>query len=128
MCVCRAARVTAFSVVFVILFSLFICNSSLVLFSDFPVTVQTALSPILRNFSNLAFKARASTALPYNNIISNMILFVYIFLHFYFGNFILTTFYFKNPLIICSSASFSVKPSVISLVICSPAILPIAAS
>ena len=37
-------------------------------------------------------------------------------------------FHFKNPLIICSSASCSVSPRVISLIICSPAILPMAAS
>ena len=36
--------------------------------------------------------------------------------------------YFKNPLTICSSASFSVRPRVISLMSCSPAILPMAAS
>ena len=36
--------------------------------------------------------------------------------------------YFKNPLIICSSASASVSPRVISLTSCSPAIFPIAAS
>ena len=36
--------------------------------------------------------------------------------------------YFKNPLTICSSASFSESPSVISFTSCSPAILPIAAS
>ena len=35
-------------------------------------------------------------------------------------------FHFKNPLIICSSASCSVSPSVISLIICSPAIGKIA--
>ena len=39
-----------------------------------------------------------------------------------------TIFYFKNPLMISASASFSVSPSVISLMSCSPAILPIAAS
>lgn len=37
-------------------------------------------------------------------------------------------FYFKKPSIIFSSASFSVRPKVINLIICSPAILPIAAS
>ena len=37
-------------------------------------------------------------------------------------------FYFKNPFTICASASSSVSPSVISLIICSPAILPMAAS
>ena len=37
-------------------------------------------------------------------------------------------FYFKKPLMISSSASFSVNPSVINLVNCSPAILPMAAS
>ena len=37
-------------------------------------------------------------------------------------------FYFKNPLMICSSASFSVSPRVMSLISCSPAILPMAAS
>ena len=36
--------------------------------------------------------------------------------------------YFKKPLTICSSASSSVKPKVISFINCSPAILPIAAS
>ena len=36
--------------------------------------------------------------------------------------------YFRKPLIICSSASASVRPKVINLIICSPAILPIAAS
>ena len=36
--------------------------------------------------------------------------------------------YFKNPLTISSSASFSVRPNVISLISCSPAIFPIAAS
>ena len=36
--------------------------------------------------------------------------------------------YFKKPFTICSSASFSFKPKVISLISCSPAILPIAAS
>ena len=36
--------------------------------------------------------------------------------------------HFKNPLMICSSASCSVRPRVISLVSCSPAILPMAAS
>ena len=36
--------------------------------------------------------------------------------------------YFKNPLTICSSASASVNPKVISLMSCSPAILPMAAS
>ena len=36
--------------------------------------------------------------------------------------------YLKNPLTISSSASFSVRPRVISLISCSPAILPIAAS
>ena len=36
--------------------------------------------------------------------------------------------YFRKPLMICSSASASVRPRVISLMICSPAILPIAAS
>ena len=36
--------------------------------------------------------------------------------------------YLKNPLTISSSASFSVNPSVISLISCSPAIFPIAAS
>ena len=36
--------------------------------------------------------------------------------------------YLKNPLIISSSASFSVSPSVINFIICSPAIFPIAAS
>ncbi len=36
--------------------------------------------------------------------------------------------YFKKPLMICSSASFSESPRVISLISCSPAILPIAAS
>ena len=34
----------------------------------------------------------------------------------------------RNPLMICSSASCSVSPSVISFVSCSPAIFPIAAS
>ena len=38
------------------------------------------------------------------------------------------SYYFKNPLIICASASASVSPSVISLINCSPAILPMAAS
>ena len=38
------------------------------------------------------------------------------------------SFYFKNPFTICSSASCSVSPSVISFINCSPAILPIAAS
>ena len=37
-------------------------------------------------------------------------------------------FYFKNPATIFSSASSSVRPSVISLMSCSPAILPMAAS
>ena len=37
-------------------------------------------------------------------------------------------FYFKNPLMISSSASFSVRPRVMSLISCSPAIFPIAAS
>ena len=37
-------------------------------------------------------------------------------------------FYRKKPLTISSSASFSVNPSVISLMSCSPAIFPIAAS
>lgn len=37
-------------------------------------------------------------------------------------------FHFKNPLTISSSACFSVSPKVISLISCSPAILPIAAS
>ena len=37
-------------------------------------------------------------------------------------------FYFKNPLIICSSASASVRPRVMSFMSCSPAIFPIAAS
>ena len=36
--------------------------------------------------------------------------------------------YLKNPFIISSSASFSVSPSVISFISCSPAIFPIAAS
>lgn len=36
--------------------------------------------------------------------------------------------YFRKPLIICSSACCSVSPRVISFTICSPAILPIAAS
>ena len=36
--------------------------------------------------------------------------------------------YFRKPLTICASASASVRPSVISLVICSPAIFPMAAS
>ena len=36
--------------------------------------------------------------------------------------------YLRKPLMICSSASASVRPRVISLMICSPAILPIAAS
>ena len=36
--------------------------------------------------------------------------------------------YFRKPLMICSSASASVRPRVISLMICSPAILPMAAS
>ena len=36
--------------------------------------------------------------------------------------------YLRNPLTISSSASFSVSPSVISLISCSPAIFPIAAS
>ena len=36
--------------------------------------------------------------------------------------------YFKKPLIICSSASFSVRPRVINFINCSPAIFPIAAS
>ena len=36
--------------------------------------------------------------------------------------------YLRKPEIICSSASFSVRPSVISLISCSPAILPMAAS
>ncbi len=37
-------------------------------------------------------------------------------------------YYFRNPLMICSSASFSVRPRVMSLMSCSPAILPMAAS
>lgn len=37
-------------------------------------------------------------------------------------------FYFRNPFTICSSASCSVSPKVISLISCSPAILPMAAS
>ena len=37
-------------------------------------------------------------------------------------------FYFKKPFTMCSSASFSVNPKVISLMSCSPAILPMAAS
>lgn len=49
-----------------------------------------------------------------------------------FGIFLFTynsrLFYFKNPLIICSSASFSVSPRVINFINCSPAIFPIAAS
>ena len=36
--------------------------------------------------------------------------------------------YLKNPLTISSSASFSVRPRVMSLISCSPAIFPIAAS
>ena len=36
--------------------------------------------------------------------------------------------YFRKPLTICASASASVSPSVISFVICSPAIFPMAAS
>ena len=42
--------------------------------------------------------------------------------------FVASLVYFRKPLMICSSASASVRPSVISLMICSPAILPIAAS
>ena len=38
------------------------------------------------------------------------------------------SFYFKKPLTMCSSASASVSPKVISLMSCSPAILPMAAS
>ena len=36
--------------------------------------------------------------------------------------------HFKNPFTMCSSASASVSPKVISLMSCSPAILPMAAS
>lgn len=36
--------------------------------------------------------------------------------------------YLRNPFIICSAASFSVRPRVISFISCSPAIFPIAAS
>ncbi len=43
-------------------------------------------------------------------------------------NDVMPNLYFKNPLTICASASDSVKPSVINFVICSPAILPMAAS
>ena len=43
-------------------------------------------------------------------------------------SFFTSWYYLKNPFIISSSASFSVKPNVISLVNCSPAIFPIAAS
>jgi len=48
-CVCTAARVTAFSLCFVILFSLFICNSSLVLL-----------------FLGNCFEVRTSNARPYS--------------------------------------------------------------
>ena len=37
-------------------------------------------------------------------------------------------FYFKKPFTMCSSASASVRPKVMSLMSCSPAILPMAAS
>lgn len=45
-----------------------------------------------------------------------------------FRDALICVFYFKNPLTMCSSASASVSPKVISLMSCSPAILPMAAS